>query len=265
MPDPIISSKVTDLTSLTELRKSWRAQLTGPQDGMWEIFRDTAEHWVFTTSDQQVGYACVSEEHGLIQFYLSPEWQDQRVATLQNFLRQEGLGKGMVGTNNPVFLSAALEVMQAVEVDTYLFTDQLGVMTEEKPGDLKPATKEDLDQLIGFYHYCIGAPEFWLRGYLGNHIQRGEVFYLVQSDTIVGACEVRKSDSNEGIADLGMLVSPDFRRQGYGTFLLGKAKTIAHEWGCTSICSCEKDNVGSTRSIQKNGFRSAHQLLKVRF
>jgi GNAT superfamily N-acetyltransferase len=265
MPTPTISSKVSDTTSLAELREQWRKSLTGPQDGMWKIFRDTAEHWTFKAEDQVIGYACANEEHGLMQFFLSPLWQHKRLKTLQEFLKRESITKGIVGTNNPVFLSAALELMQSVEVETYLFTDQHQAVNQEKPGDFVAAKGEDLDRLIAFYHQSIGAPASWLRGYLGNHLQRGELFFLKQEDTIIGVCEVRKSDSNNSIADLGMVISPDFRRQGYGTFLLGKAKAVAQSWGCASICSCEKDNVGSTRSIQKNGFRSTHQLLRVTF
>jgi GNAT superfamily N-acetyltransferase len=232
---------------------------------MWEIFRDTAEHWAFTADNQVIGYACANEEHGLMQFYLSPKWQHNRVGTLKNFLQREGITKGIVGTNNPVFLSAALELLQSVEVDTYLFTDQHQTVGEEKAGDFLAAKEEDLDRLIDFYRLSIGAPEPWLRGYLGSHIERGEIFFLKQQDIIIGACEVRKSDSNNSIADLGMVISPNFRRQGYGTFLLGKAKGVAHEWARASICSCEKANLGSTRSIRKNGFRSRHQLLRVTF
>ncbi|WP_020568555.1 GNAT family N-acetyltransferase [Neolewinella persica] len=260
-----ITSKVADPKSLSKFREHWQESLTGPQDGMWETFRDTAEHWTFTANDQLIGYACVSEEHGLIQFYLSPKWRHVAVETLRGFIKREAITKGIVGTNNPIFLSAALELMQSVEVDTYLFTDQVQVVVEEKAGDFMPAKEADLDRLVGFYHQSIGAPESWLRGYLGNHVQRGEVFFLQQQDTIIGACEVRKSTSNDTIADLGMVVSPDFRRQGYGAFLLGKAKAVAHEWARAPICSCEKDNIGSTQSIQKNGFRSTHQLLRVTF
>lgn len=265
MPTSIPFNEVTDTTSLDELRLHWRESLTGPQDGMWEIFRDTAEHWAFIDNHQIIGYACANEEHGLMQFYLSSEWQHERVEILQQFLKQEAIAKGIVGTNNPVFLSAALELMQSVEVDTYLFTDQHKVIGKEKPGDFVAAQKEDLDRLIDFYHQSIGAPKSWLRSYLDNHVEHGEIFYLKQGAVIIGACEVRKSDSNNSIADLGMVVSPDFRRQGYGTFLLGKAKGVARQWSRTSICSCEKDNIGSTKSIQQNGFRSRHQLLRVTF
>lgn len=265
MPTTTITSKATDASSLSELRQNWQANLTGPQDGMWEVFRNSADHWAFVANNVVVGYACANDEYGLIQFYLSRAWEYARVKTLQDFLRRQGITKGMVGTNNPVFFSAAKELAQSVELDTYLFTDQAEVRLDEKAGTLVEAGKQDLERLVNFYDLSIGAPESWSRGYLGNHLQRGEIFYLTQNGTIIGVCEVRKSDSNTEVADIGMLVSPAFRRQGYGTFLLGKAKAIAKGWGRAPICSCEVANIGSAKSIRKNGFRSTHELFRVVF
>ena len=91
MPRNTITSKATDAASLSELRQVWRQSLTAPQDGMWEIFRDSAEHWIFTTDGQIIGYACANEEYGLLQFYLSPVWQHERGDTLKDFLEREGI------------------------------------------------------------------------------------------------------------------------------------------------------------------------------
>ena len=82
---------------------------------------------------------------------------------------------------------------------------------------------------------------------------------------ILGSCVVRKCDSDPEIANVGMAVAPAHRRKGLGTFLLGKAKEKAIEWGKQPICSCEMDNAGSLKSIQKNGFRSIHQMLYMEF
>ena len=102
--------------------------------------------------------------------------------------------------------------------------------------------------MITFYHKTIDAPLDWLEGYLGDLLRKGEVFYWEEKGEIIGACEVRKSVTHPEIADIGMLVSPSHRKQGYGSFLLHQAKTKALEWGKKPICSCEKDNIGSLKS-----------------
>ncbi len=232
---------------------------------MWESFRNAAAHWSIIRQGLEIGYVSTNEESGLLQFYLLPPWMDERVPVLRQFLAEEAITQGMVCTNNPVFLGAALEAMRSIEVDSYLFTDVHIVSPEERTGLFRAATPAEISRVVKFYQYSIGAPEGWLRGYLGRHVQRGEIFSLEKEGTMLGACEVRKSDSNPQVADIGMVVSPDFRRQGYGTFLLSKAKEVAKGWGRQPICSCEKDNIGSLKSIRKNGFRSFHQVLSVKF
>ena len=101
--------------------------------------------------------------------------------------------------------------------------------------------------------------------YIGGLIEKKEIFSHEIGDTIIGTCEVRKSTTSPKFADIGMAVSPDFRRKGYGTYLLNKAKTIALEWGKAPICSCEKDNIGSYKSISNCGFVSTYQLLAIVF
>jgi len=109
------------------------------------------------------------------------------------------------------------------------------------------------------------APKEWLVGYIGGLIEKGEIFSLKDGNEIIGTCEVRKSITAPKYADIGMVVSPDYRRKGYGTYLLNKAKTLALEWGRTPICSCEKNNVGSIKSINNCGFVSMYQLLSIVF
>lgn len=262
MLKPVSFVKTEDINPL---RKAWEKTLTAPQDGMWESFRNAADHWKMVRAGKDIGYISANEEYGLLQFYVVPKWMTDRALLLEEFLRLHEIDKGMVGTNNPVFLSAALACKQSVEVHTFLFTDTLEPTVEEKNGLFRAAKVDELDRMIQFYQQALGAPEEWLRGYLGNHVNRGEVFFLEEDDTILGACEVRRSDSQPIVADIGMVVSPDFRRQGYGAFLLSKAKEVAKSWGREPICSCEKDNEGSLKAIQKNGFRSFDQVLAITF
>ena len=104
-----------------------------------------------------------------------------------------------------------------------------------------------------------------MQTYLGDLLAKGEVYALKNGDEYIGACEVRSSLTNEHVADVGMVVSPDHRRKGLGTYLLGQAKRIAKEGDKLAICSCEVDNIGSKKSIEKNGFISVHQMLLLDF
>jgi len=257
--------KVTDLSVLDNLKHEWQKSLVAPQDDMWEAFTNGATHWEIKTKNQSIGYACVNDENRLLQFFVLPFWNQEGPTVFQQFIKDQNIKSAMIGTNNPVCLSLAMHFQSSVTVDTYLFTDVLDADPMKMDGTIRPVVSQELENLVGFYHNSIGAPIDWLNGYLGNLVEKSEVFILVDGNEILGACEVRKSADNPKVANVGMVVSPQHRKKGVGTFLLGKAKHIAKQWQRFAICSCEKDNIGSLKSIHNNGFRSSHQMLLMTF
>jgi predicted acetyltransferase len=258
-------TRVDEKQKIAHLKKECRATLTSPPDGMWESFREQAQDWKIIYMGVGVGYASVDATDQLLQFYIEKPYLVIAKEILKTFVAKHGISKGMVGTNNPVFMTAALPNTVNIQVDTYLFRDFQEVEMEDKDGVLIEGKNADLDVLINFYHKSIGADREWLSTYLGERISKKELFYLEHRNIIIGACEVRTSLTNQEIADIGMVVSPDHRRKGYGSFLLNKAKKLGVLRNQKPICSCEANNLGSFYSITNAGFVSNYQLLKVTF
>lgn len=257
--------KIIDTGKLENFKVEWRKSLTAPQDGMWEILTNYAHHWELKNGNESIGYACIDEDKRLLQFFVLPTWLQEGQVIFKQFIDQHKINRGLIGTNNPVFLSIGMHFQKSLKVHTYLFADFLRVEVSSNKGALQSAEKSDLEKLIDFCHESTGGPKGWLSEYLGDLIAKGELFFLSEDGEILGTCEVRKSETNLEFADLGMIVSTKHRKKGLGTYLLGKGKEIAYKWEKKPICSCEKDNIGSLRAIQKNGFRSIHQMLLVGF
>ena len=257
--------KTRDSDKLEALKSSWQNSLTVPQDGMWEAFMNFAEDWLIQIDGQTAGYASVDTNNYLLQFFVLPKSLAEGPAVLQAFITQQNIKQGIIGTNNPVCLSIVMHIQRSVSIHTYLFTDYLPVQPTKKKAELTTANKQDLERLVEFCHTCTGGGKSWLRQYIGDLIVKKEYFFIENGDEIVGICEVRKSMSNPKVADLGMIVSPGYRKQGWGTFLMGKAKELAIQWDREPICSCEKENIGSLKAIYANGFRSIHQMLLILF
>ena len=255
---------------LEKLRAQWRSGLVRPEDGMWTSIRGEAKHVAIIHATKIVGYAAIGYEEieykdRLLQFFLLPAYRAQALDIFKELTSQYKITKGLAGTNNPIFLSTILHYAKAVSIHTYLFQYQFESAIPDKLGTLKQCTPEELGKLVDFYHFSMQAPESWLTGYLGALIDVGAVFYLEHKEEIRGACEVRISNTAPEFADIGIVVSPNNRKQGYGTFMLNQAKSIALDWGKRPICSCEKENIGSLKSIQNCGFVSDYQLLSIDF
>jgi predicted acetyltransferase len=147
----------------------------------------------------------------------------------------------------------------------YLFKDFIQEKITEKEGTIKLGKIEDIEKYVDFAHESTGGPKEWLEGYIKDWINRGGCFILENTGEILGSFEIRKSDNHPEYANLGMIVSPNHRKKGLGTFLLGKAKETSLKWNLHPICGCDKDNIGSKKSIHNNGFRSVQQLLLLKF
>lgn len=258
-------NKVTHKPILETLKTQWQETLTAPQDGMWETLTDHANHIEVKADNETIGYACIDDQKQLLQCFIVPKWRHNGVEIFEQLLKKEQIPSALIGTNNPVFMSLAMHFQQSVTIDTYLFEDEIEAEASTHGGTLKLAWQDDLTSLVNFYNASVGAPKEWLEGYLGNLIAKGELFFLLEGTEILGTCEVRSSETDSSIADVGMVVSVNHRQKGIGTYLLGKAKELAYDMERKPICSCEANNIGSLKSIHKNGFRSMHQMLKISF
>lgn len=266
MPSVYTFQAAIEAHDIADLREACIRGLSNAPDGMWQHFRNSATHYgIYAKGSEPIGYACVNEQGQLLQFYLTPAHYNQGPEVLETFIHVHDVKQGIVGTNNLIYFSMASHLAQQLSIHTYLFRDYTTAAVAEKPEELRKCTTEDLSAIVDFCHYSIGAPKAWLKNYVGGLIDKGEVFVLAAGETIIGTCEVRENVAMPTYVDIGMIVSPDYRKQGYGTYLLSLAKSIAIKQGKTPICSCEKGNIGSLKSIQNCGFISKYQLLLIDF
>jgi predicted acetyltransferase len=90
-----------------------------------------------------------------------------------------------------------------------------------------------------------------------NHVP--ETFLFAFKDLrIVGRVTIRHALNDvlaRGGGHIGYVVVPEFRRRGYATEILRQALRIAHErLGLDRVLlTCDDDNLGSIRTIEKNG------------
>ena len=255
----------TTRDNLIDIINHWLETLNSVQDDMWESFMDQSHHWSIRNDEEIIGYACINQENQLLQFYILPEHQNFGEIILSKLLSKKGIKDAMVCTNNPFFLHTALTLNTQVKSHSYLFSNPIHVSIPKRDWEMNQTNKNDLERVINFCHYSMGAPKSWLEQYLSNLIQRGELYIFEKDEIIMGTIEVRIRDHYPLSASLGMIVSPDFRGKGIGTYLLGQAKEMAIKMGKSPICSCELENMASLKAIHKNGFRSTDQMLKITF
>lgn len=160
-------------------------------------------------------------------------------------------------------------MQKGVAVHTYLYEMHTAVRPQhsEVGGvDFRPIEAVELERTIALQQACLGAEEDlsgWLRGYSANLIERKEIFALCRDDDWLGLGECRKSDSQEGVTDVGMMVAPAHRGKGWATYILTLLSERATAAGQRTICSTTAENVSAQKAIQRSGFVSRHCIMNV--
>ena len=90
-----------------------------------------------------------------------------------------------------------------------------------------------------------------------NHVPSTFLFAFAGT-TIVGRVSIRHALNpylERFGGHIGYVVVPEYRRQGYATAILRQSLQIAHQkLGLTRVLvTCDDDNVGSIKTIEKNG------------
>lgn len=261
-----------DVSLLQDLKRQHLQRLTAPMDGMWEVgFIAAAPHGALRVDGTQAGYYAANEEGTLLQFYVRPAFEAQAPALFAHVLAQEALTHAQVSTIDPAYLSLSLDVQKQVQVHTYLYEHHTTPPPRPPTAEALPfrlVTAAELDRTIAFQQACLageGDLSDWLRGYSANLIQRGELFVLHRDEAWLGLGECRVSDTQQGIADLGMMVWPAHRGQGWATHILTRLVAYATAHDLTPICSTTVANPGAQKAILRAGFISRHRILKVTF
>ena len=262
--------KKTPQENWQKIRQQFYQSLTMPFDGMWDEIVHKEDHlWGFYDEGKIVGYCSVDEKKTLLNFYLDEAYQERQKKGFERVLFKLEVQQALVNSSNPDFLIMSLEKSRKMAVHTHLFEDHLVVNLPPPPYlssiDCKHEQITDVPKLVDFCAKNMAGDREWLAKYLSRLVERKEIFALCEGEEIIGTYEVRKSDTQEDIADLGVIVDEEYRARGIGSYLMSHAKASCYLQGLIPICSCKQENVASKKMIENAGFLSKNMMLKITF
>ena len=268
----ITFQKLPDVAAIGELKERHLTALTAPMDGMWETgFINSSPHWEIRRDGERVGYYVANDEGALLQFFVLPEFESEARGYFDAIVALDEIKQAVVGTIEPTYLSFCLDTQKKAEVHTYLYEHVTTIAPDHPQSDatrFRAVVEGELEQTVQVQQACLGAGDAmagWLYAYSSNLIARNELFVLQSSDGWIGLGELRRSDTQRGIADLGMMVHPDHRGEGWATYILRLLVHASNAENLRPICSTTVDNAGAQAAIRRSGFISRHRILNVTF
>lgn len=251
-----------------QIQSDFYKSLHFPFDGMWDEISHNANLMGIFDDNFLIGYASLNPQNELINYFLHAQYLNQNEHIFKQFITEKKVTLALVHTNNPSYLCASLSHCKDFKVHSLLFGEHrsvIPILPNNDPVEFQIATKKDLERVVAFCADSMGGSLEWLGFYLGALIANKELFFLTKGEDIIGTCEVRKSDSQPLYADLGVIIGKSYRKKGWATYLLARAKSISRERKLLPICSCRADNPGSRKAIEKVEMRAYHRILQMNF
>ena len=99
-----------------------------------------------------------------------------------------------------------------------------------------------------------------------SDLNRTENLWILEvHNEVIGCGVTTRVIEGRNAIDLGILISPKWRRRGYGSILMSKLASHVIASGLRPICSCAEHNVASRMALQKAGFVTEHRLVHCEF
>lgn len=252
---------------LSSLKQDYLDGLSAPIDGMWASFVSMADHYAIICGEDIIGYVAINAEQIMLRFYVK-KGHDQ-TALFSQLINELSVKGAVVATQEFEYLSLCMDSQKSVSVNALLYhcapDTEIEAAIFPDGTDFRAITTCDLQTAIDFAVAAIGAPEGWLRGYYSERIEGEELFGLWQGDILIGTGECRPSADQKPYADLGMVVSPEYRGLGLATAILREMLHDCRIRALSSICSTESTNAAARKAITNAGFESQMRILEVGF
>jgi RimJ/RimL family protein N-acetyltransferase len=253
---------------IQQLRDDYLRTLIAPLDGMWEgAVIAHATFWEIRDNEQYAGYFCIDSNDYLLRFYLLENYQAQAQEIFRLILSTYGIQHAIASTIEPLYFSLCLDMQKSMTLHSYLFRDNKAVELSSSLSKsiFRKAEKCELEDIVSFYRANTKGSGEWIEAFLNDHIEREELFVLLDQQIVVATGECIPSQKQPPYADLGMIVAQAYRGRGLGSSILTQLKKYCYVAGWKPICSCEASNHASKKAIEKAGFISEQRMISILF
>ena len=233
-----------------QLRQQYLKSLEEPQEFFLEEMVGSGEFW--TNDDGPYG---VINGTSLVEFFsLEPE---NSTRLLRSLHEQHGFSTALVKSFDHAFVQSCQKLGWQGSVGGFLYRKrESGTHITFDNAEISAAIPTDVEPL-----WEINEDFFESQGEIATLASK-EKLWTVRVDGEIAGCGVSNRFTEDSDAvDIGMMVAPNFRRRGLGTYIVSEIADKAEQCGLRPICGCGASNTASKATLEKAGFVSEHQLI----
>jgi len=248
----------SSLSEIQELRKEYLDSLPVFQDIYLEFIIAEAFCYKFIEGDDDYGYVIVTEEGLLVEFYIKDKHISMAGDCFSRVIKDLNIKSIYCKTYDFILLDCCLSNKYSYETIGCLFRDFKESKVEYSCDlNIRLAEDSDLTFLMDQYDEVFEPKER-----LHEFIRNKSIYLACIEDSIVGCGFLTRVNQSYDYYDLGVWVSPDYRKKGYATTIMRYMIDVCKKKNYTPICGCDINNHASRGMLKNLGFISKYKLIE---
>lgn len=248
----------SSLSEIQELRKEYLDSLPVFQDIYLEFIVAEAFSYKLVVGNDDSGYVIVTEEGLLVEFYINDKYLSMAGNCFCRVIKDLNIKSVYCKTYDFLLLDCCLSNKYPYEPIGCLFRDFKENIVEYSY-DLNIRLAEDYD-----LPFLLKQDDevFEPKDQLPEFIKGKSIYLACIENTIVGCGFLTRVNKCYDYYDLGVWVSPDFRKKGYATTTMQYMIDVCKKKNYSPICGCDINNHASRGMLNKLGFISKYKLIE---
>ena len=208
---------------------------------------------------QPVGYLCIGTQGTfrdvILQYYLLRDRRQDASIVLEALRKEYACRSWLVCTQDSFAFPLMLDMDIPHSVCGYSFSASDPTTLDEDRSDRTAFAVTGPDELEAAY--ALFSQDNFYNGDIDGvrkDIEARNLLSLHMDGDLVGIGFAVKIIRTPAFADVGMIVSPPYRRQGWGTHIIQSLIVHCHRAGLVPTACCGSDNSISRKTLEKAGF-----------
>ena len=254
--------KNVEIDRITKLRKQYLDSLFEPQELYIELMVTDAEKHIIQSGGTDVGYFIKRTDNYIIEFYLEDKYLPDYSKIFKEIIKNQQLKGAYCKSFDSVLLKACLHIHKSVKIIGVLYRDitNIDIHAPNRIDEIRTAKMTDFEDIVSIKEEVFDTDDE-----VEYTIKKDAVFVFKNNGKLIGYGIFQPAIEGRNSYDIGMAVSPEYRKKGYGAYILNYLKNhcINNNWSPT--CGCAIENIASQKTIEKIGFVSKHNMLEFSF
>lgn len=252
----------TDCEIIQHLRGMYLDNLDCAQEYYLEIQIKPGAFYLINEDNQIAGYFIVSEDNVLLEYFVLRGWITRIDLILGDILREFKIRKALCKSFDNDLLSCCYGYQTSSRVIGILFREysEPSTLTSAPEISIRRAQMTDEARIIAANEEVFDHPEE-----VKEYIQGEQIFLFEIGNDLAGFGIYSQVFPERKDYDIGMLIVPEYRHKGYGSFIINYLVKFCQQSGWSFSAGCAKENIASRKCLEKAGFVTRHRLLEFTF